>query len=452
MPTKKPSNRKKPAKLKLASSSRYSLKSMLPFLLVFAVVGTIMLWRTFAATPAGDYIVVLQDNASSDAVADKHAKAYGLEIKFKYKNVVRGYAARIPEARLADLRKNSEVQFISPDLPVELLSQSVGTGVGRVKAVNKANKGSGINVAVIDSGIDTTHPDLAANIAGGTSCSKGGRGYSDGNGHGTHVAGIIAARNNDFGVVGVAPEAKLWAVKVLDDKGAGSISNVICGIDFVDSKSPAKGGPIKVANLSLGSPGTDDGNCGNSNGDALHKSICQLHKDGVAIVAAAGNGGQDLSSANAMVPAAYNEVLAVSALNDSDGAPCGVGAASSYGSDDTLAYFTGYAGSASDQGHMIAAPGVNIYSTNKGGTYTLKTGTSMASPHVAGAAALYIATHLGAAPSIVYGALLAVGEPKNVNFNSECTGSGGRKSSSSGFSHTDPSGRNPEVELRADGL
>src|SRR6266496_285239 len=243
------------------------------------------------------YIVVLKNSVRNPAaVAAKHARAYDARITHVYRSALRGYAATIPSARLASLRANAAVRFVARDRKASVADQSMATGVERVKAINKTNKGSGVNVAVIDTGIDVNHPDLAANIVGGTNCSGGrAKNYDDGNGHGTHVAGIIAALDNGIGVVGVAPDAKLWAVRVLNDQGWGYTSDVICGIDFVDSKSPAKGGPITVANMSLGGGGSDDGNCGYTNGDAEHQAICRAVADGVTFVVAAGNSGLDLS-------------------------------------------------------------------------------------------------------------------------------------------------------------
>jgi len=396
----------------------------------------------------GHYIVVLKATVRNPGrVAARQARAYGAQVTHVYGSALKGYAAKIPSGRVVSLRANPAVRFVTPDRKVSAADQTMGTGVERVKAVNKPEKGAGVNVAVIDTGIDTSHPDLAANIVGGVNCSQGGkRNYDDGNGHGTHVAGIIAALDNGVGVVGVAPQAKLWAVRVLNDQGSGSFSDVICGIDFVDSKSPAKGGSIAIANMSLGGYGFDDGNCGRTNGDGMHLAVCRAISDGVTFVVAAGNSGVDLSRQLTFVPASYDEVITVSALADSNGQPCGGGGRTTYGGDDDFASFSNYATSAADLNHLIGAPGVSIFSTWKGGTYETHSGTSMASPHVAGSAALYIATHPGASPASVLEALKAVGEPVNVSFNGECggNGKGGRAS------HTDSSKRHPEAVVRDD--
>jgi subtilisin len=399
----------------------------------------------------GHYIVVLKATVRNPGrVAARQARAYGAQVTHVYGSALKGYAAKIPAGRVASLRKNSAVRFVTPDRKIGMAGQTVGTGVSRIHAVNKANKGTGVNVAVLDTGIDVNHPDLAANIVGGTNCSKGGgRNYDDVHGHGTHVAGIIAALDNEIGVVGVAPEAKLWAVRVLDRNGSGTWSNVICGVDFVDSKSPAKGGPITVANMSLGGGGSDDGNCGNTNGDALHKSICQAVADGVTFAVAAGNSSTDMSR---FVPAAYDEVIAVSALADSDGQPCDLGAWPGWGADDDFATFSNYATSAADLSHLMAAPGVSIYSTWLGGGYKSLSGTSMASPHIAGAAALYVAAHQGASPTAVRDGLKALGEPVNTNFNGECPAATGKKNTQGRVSHTDSNLRHVELELRVDSL
>ncbi len=227
-------------------------------------------------------------------------------------------------------------------------------------------------------------------------------------------------------VVGVAPSAKLWSIRVLDKNGSGTWSSVICGLDVVAANGPANGGSITVANMSLGGGGVSDNNCGNTNNDALHKAVCRVRDSGVTIVVAAGNSGVDASG---FVPAAYDDaVITVSALADSDGKPGGLGAGTSYGADDTFATFSNW-GTPVD----IGAPGVSINSTWLGGGYKSISGTSMASPHVAGAAALYLATNPGASWITVRDTLIGLGE-------------------AAGAGHTDPSLKHPEAVLRADTL
>ena len=407
--------------------------------------------RPLGGQAARSIVILKRSVADPGAKAAKHARAYGAQVTSVYRFALKGYAARIPANKLAALRADRDVRFVAPDTEVRATDQTVGTGVHRIKADGKANKGGGVNVAVIDTGIDTRHPDLAANVVGGANCAGGGRrNYDDGHGHGTHVAGIIAALDNGIGVVGVAPAANLWAVRVLNDKGFGWMSDVICGIDFVDSKSPARGGPIAVANMSLGGYGSDDGNCGSTNADAEHQAICRAVAHGVTFVVAAGNNGRDLST---FVPASYDEVITASALGDSDAEPCGLGAQTKYGPDDDFPWWSNYATAAADLSHLIAAPGVSIYSTYKGGAYTTFSGTSMASPHLAGSAALYLASHPGASPASVRDALKALGEPVNASFNGECGGTGsGRGNQPRRVSHSDSAGKHPEVALRDDSL
>src|SRR5438477_2031782 len=210
----------------------------------------------------------------------------------------------------------------------------------------------------------------------------------DDNGHGTHVAGTIGAKNNGAGVVGVAPGTKLYAVKVVNAQGSGTDAQVICGIDWVTANAATLG--IKVANMSLGGPGADDGNCGNTNADALHRAICNSVAAGVTYVVAAGNSSEDFS---ADVPASYNEVLTVTAMADYDGLSGGAGTPSCadgyFDQDDSAASFSNFTtdGSA-DAAHTIAAPGVCVLSTWPGNKYQTISGTSMASPHVTGVVAL----------------------------------------------------------------
>jgi subtilisin family serine protease len=340
---------------------------------------------------AKDYIVVFYDDEGDvDGLAAEHGRAYGASVSQLYHSALKGYAARIPQARLGDIQRDPRVAFVSDDRPVEAVAQTLPTGVDRIdgelSSHYSANTWS-IAVAVIDTG-SGPHADL--NIAGGRNCSTGNpSNFNDGNGHGTHVAGTIGAINNSVGVAGVAPGIPIYSVRVLNNAGSGSWSSVICGIDWVTANASRL--HIKVANMSLGGGGADDGNCGNSNADAMHKAICRSVAAGVTYVVAAGN---DNTSLSAFVPAAYDEVLAVTAVADFNGQPGG-GAAPTCRSDvdETPADFSNFTGAGSaDAGHTIAAPGVCINSTWKGGGYNTISGTSMASPHAAGTAALCIST------------------------------------------------------------
>ena len=344
-----------------------------------------------AAPKADRYVVVLKEAVDSEAVAKLHGNKHGFVADHVYGHALHGYSAVIRSDRLAELQADENVNFIAEDRELSIDAQSLPTGIDRIDGETStalSGNGSGtstVGVAVIDTGIDTAHPDL--NVAGGRNCSTGSKSaYNDGNGHGTHVAGTIAAKDDTNGVVGVVPGAPLYAVRVLNNSGSGSTSTVVCGIDWVTANAATKG--IKVANMSLGGGGSDDGNCGNSNGDVEHKAICNSVAQGVTYVVAAGNDGADLKT---KIPASYDEVLTTTALADFNGQPGG-GAASTCRADvdETAADFSNWATLAADQNHTIAAPGVCILSTWKGGSYNTISGTSMASPHMAGVAALCI--------------------------------------------------------------
>ena len=345
--------------------------------------------RAQARQGARDFIVVFHnDERDIDGVAADHARAYGASVSHRYYRALRGYAASIPLARLDDVRRDPRVAFISEDLPVAAVAQTLPTGIDRIDADLSSHFTSNswnVAVAVIDTG-SGPHADL--NVVGGTNCSTG-KSFADGNGHGTHVAGTIGAITNGAGVVGVAPGIPIYSVRVLNNAGSGSWSSVVCGIDWVTANASRLN--IKVANMSLGGAGVDDGNCGNSNNDALHQAICNSVAAGVTYVVAAGNDSSNLAG---FVPAAYDEVLAVTAIADFNGRPGGGAAPTcTSGVDETPAAFSNFAAIGSqDASHTIAAPGVCILSTWKGGGYSTISGTSMASPHVAGTAALCIGT------------------------------------------------------------
>lgn len=354
-----------------------------------------------AAPKIGDvvpdqYIVVFHDWVRTPGnEARILAAQHGLELDLVYERAIRGFAAKVPPGRVALLRRDPRVRFITEDRIFAIDAQTLPTGVNRIEgdqSSTQSGNGSGavdIDVAILDTGIQGNHPDL--NVAGGFNCtSRNKKAWGDGHGHGTHVAGIVGAKDNTIGVVGVVPGARLWAVKVLNNNGIGFLSWIVCGLDWVDARSPFYGGNMRVANMSLGGLGADDEFCGIANGDPFHLAICITVSDGVTIVVAAGNSNADLAG---FVPAAYDEVLAATAAADFDGAPGGGAAATCRPDvDDTAADFSNFAVGVLDQAHTIAAPGVCITSTWKGGAYAIISGTSMAAPHVAGAAALCIAT------------------------------------------------------------
>ena len=373
-----------------------------------------------AAPIPGQYIVVLEDGADVADVAADHKRLAKAEVLSTYSHALRGYSAKLSPASLARIEDDPRVAYVAQDeegvaalgkpgggggggTPTQP-AQTLPTGINRSDAdLSSALAGNGsgevnADVAIFDTGVQTNHPDL--NVVGGVNCVGPTSSSNDGtigdqNGHGTHVAGIVGARDNTIGVVGIAPGARLWSIRVGDGAGISSASVQLCGIDWLTANGPALG--IKVVNASTMLFGKgDDGNCGNTAGDPLHQAICRSTAAGLLWVFGAGNNTGDLAG----IPGAgYDEVLAVTAMGDSNGQPnvgttatfsCTTATGSKSGSytDDKYASWSRYAVSAADRAHTVAAPGACVRSTYKGSTYGSMNGTSMAAPHVAGAAVL----------------------------------------------------------------
>ena len=294
--------------------------------------------------------------------------------------------AIVPEPALAGLAHARGVIAVDPDVQVHILgapswangkpaaapAESVGWNIQRIgaPAAWALSVGRAVNVAIVDTGIDLDHKDLRANIEGGYMAIQTGsyalarrQTYNDDNNHGTHVAGIVAAVDNEIGVVGVAPEADLYAVKVLDSKGSGYVSDIIEGIQWAINTHTDTNpdNDIQVINMSFGTT---------ADVWALFLVLEAADSAGIVLVAAAGNIGP--AEDTVLYPAAYPMVVAVGATDESD-------AIASFSSRGTEVF--------------LSAPGVGILSTVATGGYAAYSGTSMASPHVAGAAALMLQAH-----------------------------------------------------------
>ena len=378
--------------------------------------------------PAGttSWIVTLRPGSDPDRDAPGLARAAGGSAGFTYRHALSGFAFEGSATAAAALLRNPRVRTVAADGRVEAVVDFIPTGVRRIRADHATEPnasgsgftGAGMRVAVIDTGIDLTHPDLVANIdAGlGRNCIAGGSPQDD-NGHGTHVAGIVAAAADGSGVVGVAPDARLVPIKVLDREGSGSYSSVICAIDYLTGLATDgdPGNDVQVANMSFG----DVGSAGSCADGFLHEAICASTAAGIVYVAAAGNA---TANASTYIPAAYPEVIAVSALADFDGEPGGFAGCVAGDCDDTLAYFSNF-GLVVD----VTAPGSRITSTWLGGVYATASGTSMAAPHVAGVAALALAESPSLSPAQARALLEATGECPSqqvANPTGDCLGKG----------------------------
>lgn len=357
---------------------------MRPFRLMGALVGTLAfaaacsdtstpvapddLAPEFAVSPqaAANVIVVLNtdfaagNHRANQAAARAVARSLGVNPTHAYGTALFGFAGTVPEGRLNALERDPRVAYVERDQPVTLApppgkgpggggdpspSQTTPWGITRVGG---GSGSAGGTAWIIDSGIDLDHPDLNVDVARSADFTGSRNGADDENGHGTHVAGTVAAINNGIGVVGVAPGATVVAVRVLDRRGSGSYSGVIAGVDYVG----ANGASGDVANMSLG------GGYSQAVNDAVIAASAK-----VKFAIAAGNSGADAANYS---PASANgtNIFTVSA----------------FAQGDTWASFSNWGNPPVD----VGAPGVSILSTYKDGGYSTLNGTSMASPHVAG--------------------------------------------------------------------
>ena len=291
----------------------------------------------------------------------------------KATNVTREFAfdaltIEVNQNAIQGLQKRGDVRYVEKNGTMHALAPKGGSGGGSTTAAQQlpwgvdrvdaevahanGETGAGADIAILDTGIDSDHPDLVANLGAGKAFVKAKGKYAenwdDDNDHGTHCAGIAGAANNSEGVVGVSTEATLHAVKVLDKRGSGSFSDIAAGVEYVADQG------WDVGSMSLGA----------SSGSQTLQDACQYAVDnGVFLVAAAGNSGPCTDCVG--YPAAYDTVMAVGSTTSSD----------------SLSDF-----SSTGPEVEIAAPGSNIYSSVPGGSYDTFSGTSMACPHVAGAA------------------------------------------------------------------
>ena len=355
---------------------------------VFSVLLVILMFATLApaanavgvaAGPPEGFIVVLEVGANPAEVA----RAHGLGVTQVYTHVLNGFAAPVPAQALAGLRNDPRVRFVAPDVAYPIEVQETPTGIDRAERDLNGDPIDGVtepinyDVAIIDTGIYAGHSDL--NVVGGRNFTGGNvNAWGDKNGHGTHTAGTVGAKDNTIGVVGVVPGVRLWALRVCTS--LCPTSAMIAAMDWIVARKTSTGTDkidFAVANMSISS-GVEDNNCGNTNNDPLHTAVCRLVSAGVPLALAAGN---DASSKNN-----YKEAITVSALADFNGKGGGGAAATCRtDTDDTRANFSNWGPNVD-----IMAPGTCIKSTWRDGGYRTISGTSMAAPHVAGAVVYYL--------------------------------------------------------------
>lgn len=389
--------------------NRFSLKAIIGLLLFAALLSAFMTLAP-AAQAAPKRVVVVFDPASPAADRRDAVMGRGCAI-IRELSIVPAEVVYLPEQAAEQAResllKHAQVTRVEDDIEVRALEAAPGAvaaarpakptpkptpppppqtlpwGVAKIQADQAWAVSSGllVKVGILDTGIDVDHPDLVGNIAGGTNIIRPNKLYDDDNGHGTHVAGIVAAVDNSIGVVGVAKRAKLYGVKVLNAAGSGWMSDIAAGLEWCVNNQ------IQVVNMSLGAT---------ADSQTLHDACIAARAAGVVMVVAAGNEGGPVC-----YPGAYAEVICVVATD----------------SANHLTSWDNF-GSAVD----VAAPGVSVYSTYKGGGYSTLSGTSMATPHVAGVAALVLYNQPAYTPDQVQSAVTSTAT--NLGYDAAHQGAG----------------------------
>jgi len=441
-----------------ATCPRPSRTRRVTFLALLLVALAAPAGMTTAVESRQPYIVVLNDDDSPDRFVgfrqlaqattqrreerertvehiSRVARNHRLGVTDVYTSAVRGFSAELTPAQIQGLTHDPSVSAVIPDVPIQLDRATADLEAGSVRTTTNpttrvqpgikrvgartsrvlgfAGRDSRIDadVAILDSGVEPGHPDL--NVVGGYNCTGRDRDkWDDRMGHGTHVAGIVGALDNRIGVTGVAPGVRIWSVKILDRNGKGFLSWMVCGVDWVTAQRQPRNpnrSLIEVANMSISFnlPGADDRDCGRPSNDTLHMAICRSVARGTVYVVAAGNNSYN---AGRNRPGAYQEVITVSAMADYDGrggARARPSDSCPYWSPEPDDAFTSFSNWGPDVD--LIAPGKCILSTYPGGRYAWMSGTSMATPHVSGAAAIYRAMFPRATPAQARLALQAIG-------------------------------------------
>jgi subtilisin family serine protease len=316
--------------------------------------------QTDAQTSRNEYIVMFKEKINWNTL-----EGVDVEVLDSYPSISSVYI-EADEVKAEQLRQSTDILTLQLNEEYKINSQKVPNGFAALNLTSdyrSSYTGEGVNIAILDTGIDTDHPDL--NVMGGVcvlndSCTNG---YLDDNGHGTHVAGILAALDNDKGILGVAPDVNLYSVKAMDSTGSGTTSTILSGVEWAIDNN------IDILNMSITTEKDDD---------ALKKIIDQAYSEGLLIVAAAGNNGTSYGEEDTILfPARYTNVIAVGAINNQNNR---------------------VSLSATGPALEIMAPGYNIYSTvpklsdsfdGIRDGYSYMTGTSMAAPYISGLLALY---------------------------------------------------------------